>query len=72
MRTPKQIWELKTGRRTRPENTSLHSEVGWELEAKTRAAYEVFTGEHLEPPCLVYDRFTIKCLVEPRQNSGDG
>jgi putative phage-type endonuclease len=56
-RTPKQIWELRTGRRTEQENTNPALRRGRELEPKARAAYEAFTGEQMEPLCLVHDSF---------------
>ena len=48
-RTPKQMWELRTGRRTEQENTNPALRRGRELEPKARAAYEAFTGEQMEP-----------------------
>jgi putative phage-type endonuclease len=56
-RTPKQIWELRTGRRTEQENINPALRRGLELEPKARAAYEAFMGEQMEPLCLVHDRF---------------
>src|SRR6202022_3066545 len=46
---------LKTEGRTGRENTSTHSQA--EGGAGGEGAIRVFTGEHLEPPYLVYDRF---------------
>jgi putative phage-type endonuclease len=56
-RTPKQIWELRTGRRSEQENTNPALRRGQELEPKARAAYEAFAGEQMEPLCVVHDRF---------------
>jgi putative phage-type endonuclease len=55
-RTPKQLWELRTGRRTELDDTSPALRRGRKLEPEARAAYEAFTSEQMEPLCLVHDR----------------
>ena len=52
-RKPRELWELKTGRRAE-EDDNLAMQRGRALEEAARLAYESHTGEQMEPHCFVH------------------
>lgn len=54
--TPYQLWEIKTGRRSHEVNFAMQR--GTELEPAARAAYELATGNIMEPLVMVSDDYS--------------
>jgi putative phage-type endonuclease len=55
-RNLRELWEIKTGRRAAESEENCAMKRGRRLEAAAREAYEAYTGEQMEPHCLVHDQ----------------